>query len=114
MFLNILKILILDDLLRFLDFWYIHFPRRTIRHYFDQIYFLDRFLKLKANLRNISKPLYGDYTFVGYIIAIPYRIFRIIFGFIIYFFLGIFYLVLFLFWLILPFFLLFYGFLFSK
>lgn len=109
MIFNILKALILDDLIEFVDFWFLHFPRNLIRNYFDQIYSFDVVLKLRANLRNITKPLYGDYSLVGYCIAFPYRVFRIIFALIFYFFIGIFYCIFLIFWLILPIFLLSYG-----
>lgn len=111
---SILKALILDDFLQFLDFWYLHFPRNFLRNYFDQVYSFDKSLKLRANLRNITKPLYGDYTFIGYAIAFPYRVLRIIFAFLFYFSLFLFYLVFLLAWLFLPIFLIFYGILFSK
>jgi len=111
---NILKAIILDDLIDFIDFWFHHFPKRIIRYFFDQIYIWDKDLKVKANLRNLTKPLYGDYSIIGYLIAFPYRILRISFGFLIYFFILIFYLIFLLFWLFLPIFLLGYGFFLSK
>jgi len=105
----ILKALILDDLIDFLDFWFHHFPQRVIRNFFDQVYLWDKNLKVKANLRNLTKPLYGDYTLIGYTIAFPYRIFRIFLGLSVYFFIFIFYLIFLLVWLFLPIFLLGYG-----
>lgn len=114
MVINILKFLILDDLLEFLDFWFLHFPKNLVRNFFDQVYDFDRVLKFKANIRNITKPLYGDYTFLGYAIALPYRMIMITFALIVYFLLAIFYFIFLIFWLSLPFFLLSYGILFSK
>ncbi len=114
MIFDILKVLILDDLLEFLDFWFLHFPKILIRNYFNQIYSFDQILKLKANLRNLTKPLYGDYTFIGYFFAFPYRIFRVAFSLFFYFLIAIFYLFFLVLWLILPFFLILYGVLFSK
>jgi len=111
---HILRALILDDLIDFLDFWFHHFPQRIIRNFFDQIYLWDKNLKVKAHLRNLTKPLYGDYTIVGYLIAFPYRVLRIFFGFLIYFFIFVFYLIFLLGWLILPIFLLGYGILLSR
>jgi len=111
---NLIRALILDDLIEFLDFWFYHFPKRIVRHFFDQIYLWDKTLKVKANLRNITKPLYGDYTIIGYVIALPYRLIRIFFGFLIYFFIFLFYLAFLLFWLAGPILLLIYGVLFSK
>jgi hypothetical protein len=111
---NVLKILILNDLLEFFVFWYVLFPKIVLRHFFDQVYILDHNLKFKANLRNITKPLYGDYSFIGYLIAFPYRIFRILFALFVYFILFLFYLIFIIIWLLLPLFLLINGFLFSK
>jgi hypothetical protein len=111
---DILKALILDEIIDFLDFWFHHFPQRVIRNFFDQIYLWDKNLKVKANLRNLTKPLYGDYTIVGYLIAFPYRVLRIFLGLLIYFFIFIFYLFFLLAWLFLPIFLLGYGIFLSK
>jgi hypothetical protein len=86
----------------------------VIRSFFDQIYHWDKTLKFKAHLRNLTKPLYGDYTLIGYLVAFPYRVLRIFFGLLIYFFIFIFYLIFLLAWLFLPIFLLGYGILFSK
>ena len=110
---NILKALILDDLIEFLDFWFFHFPKSLIRNYFDKIYSFDQILKLKPNLRNLTKPLYGDYTLVGYFIALPYRVLRIILAVIFYFLVAIVYLIFLVIWLFSPLFLI-YGILFSK
>jgi hypothetical protein len=109
---NILRALILDDLIDFLDFWFYHSPKKIIRNFFDQIYFFDKNLKVTTNLRNFNKPLYGDYTFIGYLIAIPYRFIKIIFGFIFYLLIFLIYLAFILIWIFLPIFLLIYGFLF--
>lgn len=111
---DILKVLILDDLIDFLDFWFHHFPKKIIRNFFDQIYLWDKHLKVKANLRNLTKPLFGDYSIIGHAIAFPYRIIRIIFGFFIYLFIFIFYFLFLLLWVVTPVFLLGYGILFSK
>jgi len=111
---DILRALILDDLIEFLDFWFHHFPKRIIRHFFDQIYIWDKTLKVKANLRNITKPLYGDHTIIGHLIAFPYRITRIIFGFLTYLFIFISYFIFLLLWLTGPILILSYGILFSK
>lgn len=111
---NFLKALILDDLIDFLDFWFHHLPKRIIRHYSDILYSFDKYLGFKANLRNITKPLYGDYSIIGYLIAFPYRIIKIFFGLLFYgatFFL---YLIIISIILFLPIFLISYGIIFSK
>jgi hypothetical protein len=111
---DILRALILDDIIDFLDFWFYHFPQRIIRNFFDQVYLWDKNLKVKANLRNLTKPLYGEYTIIGYLITFPYRFFKIFVGLLIYFLIFIFYLIFLFFWFFLPIFLLGYGIFFSK
>ena len=114
MIINILKILILDDLITFIDFWFFHFPKILIRNYFNQIYSFDQSLKLKSNLRNITKPLYGDYSIIGYFISFPYRILRVFLAFLFYLFLAIFYIIFLLAWVGFPIFLILHGILLSK
>lgn len=104
---NILKALFLDDLISFLDFYFHHFPKNILRNYFDNIYFWDQTLKVRVNLRNIKKPLYGDYTLIGFFIALPYRVLRIFLGILLYFFIFLFYLAILLLWIFLPLFFLF-------
>lgn len=111
---NILRALILDDLIEFLDFWFHHFPQRVIRHFFDQIYLWDKNLRVKSNLRNLTKPLYGDYTIIGYLIALPYRVFRIFFGLLVYLLIFLFYCLFIILWVILPIYLISYGILLAK
>ncbi len=114
MLLHVLKALFFDDLLEFLDFYFFHFPRNLVRDFFDQVYSFDKTLKFKANLRNLTKPLYGDNTFLGYVFAFPYRLLRISLALIFFFVLALFYLIFLFLWLILPFALLGYGFFLSK
>ncbi|MCS7200625.1 MAG: hypothetical protein NZ822_00500 [Patescibacteria group bacterium] len=104
-----LKILILDDLIEFIDFWFHHFPQKTIRSFFDFVYLTDRYLNFRPNLRNITKPLFGDFSLVGYAIALPYRLIKLILGFIFYLAVALLYLLFLGLWLLLPIFLLFYG-----
>lgn len=114
MFNTIIKILIVDDIINFLDFWFHHFPKRIIRDYFDKIYIFEGIFRVRSNLRNITKPLYGDYTLIGYLIAVPYRFLRIIFGLFFYGFVLFFYIVFLLIWIFLPLILLINGFLLEK
>ncbi len=106
---SFLKALILEDLIDFADFWFHHLPKRIIRNYFDTLYSFDKYLGFKANLRNLTKPLYGDYSIVGYFIAFPYRLIRIFFSFIFYFALFLIYIFFVLIILFLPIFLAIYG-----
>lgn len=108
----IIKAIILNDLIEFIDYWFNHKPRSIIRNFFDVIYKFDKVISVRAHLRNINKPLYGDYTFIGYAIALPYRIFMIIFGIIVYLFISIFYFLIVLIWILIPLLTLSYGVLF--
>lgn len=99
---NIIKVIFLEDLIEFLDFYFHHFPKNLIRNFFDKIFILDYTLKLKTNIRNIKEPLYGDYSIVGYSVSIPYRFFSILIALLVYFFIFLFYLIFLLIWLIFP------------
>jgi hypothetical protein len=111
---NIIKALFLDELIEFFDFWFHHLPKRIIRNYFDTVYSFEGNLKFRTNLRNIFKPLYGDYTIIGRIISFTYRIIKIIFALFFYLFLALIYLIILIFTLLLPFFFLIYGNILSK
>lgn len=102
---KILKALILDDLIDFLDFYFHHFPQKILRKYFDNIYSWESSIKLRANLRNFFKPLYGDYSVLGRVIGLVYRTISILFGTIFYSLLFLVYLFFVLIWLGLPIFL---------
>lgn len=68
----------------FLRHWYwdgfLWFSRQTLN--FLEI--LDRRLALKITLRNFFKPLYQDYTAVGYILGVFFRFWRSLIGFAVY------------------------------
>jgi hypothetical protein len=104
-----LKIIFLDDLIDFIDFWFHHFPRRITRSFFDFIYYLDKFFGLKANLRNLTQPLFRDFSIVGYAIAFSYRLIKVFTSGIIYLFVALLYLIFLILWIFLPIFLLIYG-----
>lgn len=112
MLLVILKILILNDLKKFLDFWFVHGPKAIVYSFFDFMYALDKGLSLRANIRNFFAPLYGDHTILGHIIALVYRLIKLFFGTIVLILITIFYVLFFVFWSLLPFLILLYGFLF--
>ncbi|HDH31180.1 MAG TPA: hypothetical protein ENH26_00150 [Candidatus Wolfebacteria bacterium] len=50
----------------------------------SQLEKLDRFLAFKITLRYLFKPLYQDYSFLGYILGFIFRVARLIFGGIVY------------------------------
>lgn len=107
-----LKVILLDDLIDFLDFWFHHFPRRIIRLFFDFVYYADKFFAVRANIRNFTKPLFGDYSIIGYAITFVYRSLKIVSGCSLYFFVFCGYFIFIIGWLLLPIILLTYGVLF--
>ncbi|BCX15471.1 MAG: hypothetical protein KatS3mg097_363 [Candidatus Parcubacteria bacterium] len=112
MFFVVLKIFILNDLKKFLDFWFIHGPKAIIYSFFDFVYALDKGLSLRANIRNFFAPLYGDHTILGHIIALVYRLIKLFFGLIALILIVILYGLFFIAWSLFPFIILLYGFLF--
>ena len=96
-----------EEIHDWLIFWFQRFPKSFLRKFLDFVLNLDHDLGLKANLRNFFKPLYGERQIVGYIVSLVYRIFKIIFSFIIIFILSFFWLVFLIVWLLLPFYLIF-------
>jgi hypothetical protein len=66
---------------------------------FEQI---DYVFALKITLRNIFKPLYKDYSFIGHILGFIFRLTRIILSSLIYTVLFIIAAAIYLLWLFLP------------
>lgn len=86
----------------FLRHWYI----KSIRMYFGFIIncfeSMDRVFAWKITAKNIFKPLYGDYSFVGYVFGFLFRITRLVVTTVVYicvFFIAVFLYVL---WFLVP------------
>jgi len=86
----------------FLRHWYVNsfwiIAGRTI-NFLER---LDRTLALKITLRNFWRPLYQDYTFVGYILGFLFRSGRIIVAGFIYFFIALMAFCLYILWIAIP------------
>lgn len=63
---------------------------------------LDREFAVAITAKNWFKPLYGDFTVLGYALGFIFRTLRVLFGSIFYIFIAIIFLTLFLAWAILP------------
>jgi len=93
-----LKILFLDDLFAFLDFWFYHLPRQIFQKTIDLVYSLDAEIGIKAHFRQIFKPFYGAKGFILLVASLPFRLGIILFGTLFYslIFLGAFLITIFL------------------
>lgn len=70
----------------FLRHWYIKSFFIYSNFVVSQLEKLDRLLAFKITLRYLFKPLYQDYSFLGYVLGFIFRIGRLISGGIIYVF----------------------------
>ena len=68
----------------FLRHWYINAIFIISHKTTNLLERLDRRLALKITLRNWLRPLYQDYTFIGYVLGIVFRTLRIMAGIMIY------------------------------
>lgn len=71
---------------------------------------LDRNFALKITARHWLRPLYQDYTFVGYVLGISFRTIRIILAVIVYLGVVIGAAVIYVFWAIIPAYIIYKGF----
>jgi hypothetical protein len=89
-------------ILDFLRHWYV----KSIRYYsnfcLDFFERLDRFFAWKITAQNIFKPLYGDYSLVGYVMGFLFRSARLLGTSIVYLFLFLISVVLYLIWVLVP------------
>ncbi|MCL5257964.1 MAG: hypothetical protein M1505_01915 [Patescibacteria group bacterium] len=81
---------LLNDIVDFLQFYFITNLKKISRSFFDQLDRAERQFGFKANLKNFWRPLFSDYSLPGYVFAVPFRLILIGLG-----------LVVILFWLIL-------------
>ncbi len=70
--------------LDFLNHWYVGGFRRATHWTLLFLERLDRTLALRVTLRYFFRPLYQDYSFVGYFFGFLFRIFRALVAFVIY------------------------------
>ena len=90
---------------RFIDFfhhWYIDGSRNFFHWLTNYLEQLDRSLAFRVTLKHFFQPLYGDYTIVGRILGIIFRILRLAIGLVVYVFILFFSLSSYLIWLLIP------------
>ncbi|MEE8131479.1 MAG: hypothetical protein V3T98_00260 [Candidatus Paceibacterota bacterium] len=68
----------------------------------SQLEKLDRILAFKITLRYLFRPLYQDYSFLGYVLGFIFRVARLIFGGIIYAVVFVIAVAIYLIWLLVP------------
>jgi len=87
----------------FLHHWYVH-GIRNLTHVFVTFFEkIDRSLALKITARHFFQPLYKDFSFLGRVLGIVFRIFRIVIGLAVYLFFGAIFILVYTVWiLILP------------
>lgn len=94
----------------FIRHWYGDGFLWFVRHTINFLESLDRFFALRVTLRYWFKPLYQDYTAIGYILGFFFRSGRLIFGGLIYLAVAIAALALYLIWALVPAYILYKGF----
>lgn len=62
----------------------------------------DQSFALRVTIRHFFEPLYKDYTFIGRILGIIFRTFRMCIGLVVYLFLAAIFLLVWVIWLIIP------------
>lgn len=86
----------------FLYNWYVRTSKRYWHFVFNRLEDVDRTLALKTTTKLWFQPLYGDYSFLGYILGFFFRTMRIIIGLVIHTTLIIISLAVFIIWIIMP------------
>jgi len=87
----------------FLHHWYVHGLRNLTHAFLNFFENIDRTLALRITAKYFFQPLYKDYSFLGRILGIVFRTFRISIGLVIYVFFGVIFILVYLTWiLILP------------
>jgi hypothetical protein len=89
-------------IIEFLRHWYIKSFRYYSNFCLNVFERLDRFFAWKITFRNILKPLYGDYSLIGYILGFVFRSIRFTLASLIYLFLFGVSVVAYLMWVFLP------------
>ncbi len=87
---------------RFFYHWYV-FGFHAYWHAVVRFIFkLDRRFAFKVTLLHLFKPLYQDYSFLGYVLGIFFRIIRLVIGGVVYIFILIVSVFGYLIWIIIP------------
>jgi len=93
----------------FIYHWYVGGFVWFIRHTFDLLEVMDRFFALRITLRYWLKPLYQDYSVIGYILGFILRTGRLLLGGAVYLLLIIIVLLLYIVWAAIPIYIVYQG-----
>lgn len=91
--------------LNFLNTYYLGGFHFFFNLYDNLVYKVEKRLGFFIHLRYLTTPLWSIYSFAGYLISIPIRIFKIIISGIILIFASAFFCLLYVIWAVLPFYL---------
>lgn len=89
-------------LTEFLRHWYVKSLKIYSNFIIDRLNQMDRFFAWRITLKNFFKPLYGDYSIIGYAMGFVFRSLRLVIATIFYGFVFFIAVVLYLIWLVLP------------
>ena len=97
---------------RFVDFfhhWYVDGSREIAHRFMVALARADRTLAIKITLRHLFEPLYGDYTGVGRVVGLIFRLARIVVGLAVYACIAAVFILAYLAWILVPATLIFYA-----
>ena len=86
----------------FLEHWYVRSMRRYWHWFINWLERIDYYLAWRITLKNIFKPLYGDYSIIGRTLGFIFRSLRVLFASAIYAVLFAAALALYLIWILIP------------
>lgn len=86
----------------FLRHWYVKSGKIYWNFIINQFEKIDYKLAWKITIKNIFKPLYKDYSVMGYILGFIFRSLRVVFSSIVYVIYFVFALGLYILWLLMP------------
>lgn len=90
---------------RVIDFfhhWYTDGSRLFSHRFFTLLGDLDQTIALRLTLKHFFEPLFKDYTIVGRVLGVIFRLGRVLLGFIIYPVVGFLFLFFYALWLVIP------------
>ncbi len=94
-------------IIEFLRHWYVESVRIYFNFVLNQLQAIDYSFAWKITLKNLFKPLYKDYSVIGYVLGFIFRVLRLFVSTIIYGFIFVFAAAVYVAWLALPVFLIF-------
>ncbi|MGC8981408.1 MAG: hypothetical protein ACP5JU_00440 [Minisyncoccia bacterium] len=93
---------ILNDIFRFLKFWFYDGLKFISNKFFDSILVIEKNFNIRLNLLNFFAPLYGERSLPAYVYAPPLRFTIILIGLFLQLINLLFFLIIFLLWISLP------------